>query len=203
MEQNSGITLHPAAQHVINELQLLLGELANNELIDELTRRSLDKYPHDSSGDIVMGWTAEDVLSVARDRHPQALVTYDDAIDALNRVADRFEANMGVSWDSLDYALMEVLSEKNRDRPEHFVELLFEVEFNDYGDDILTVKVNRTGKFRVYRAKSTETRLNRLHRLAGWFGAENCTHYATTARVGWYVADMQVAGTYKISGDQE
>ena len=60
---------------------------------------------YNSNNSIAIVWTIEDVEYRLDEYYPKLKYTNDSCMDILHSVADDHDANYGVSWESIDYAI--------------------------------------------------------------------------------------------------
>jgi hypothetical protein len=57
-------------------------------------------------------WCIEDVIHTGLQRHPPLDITEEEASDVLSYVDSKHDANYGITWDTLDYAIDMMLEDK-------------------------------------------------------------------------------------------
>jgi hypothetical protein len=67
------------------------------------------EYPYDETKDILPYWCAEDAKTAAGMCKPGMTLSDDDAEIVLEHAADKFDANLGINWDILQFHIQYLL----------------------------------------------------------------------------------------------
>lgn len=69
--------------------------------------------PNTSKNEVLeLKWTAQDVIQRMKDLGDDRFITFGDACDILSIVAQQYDANLGVNWDTIDDATNEFFDEQ-------------------------------------------------------------------------------------------
>ena len=71
------------------------------------------KYTEDNIPYISNDWHIEDVEMMCEQM--EVTLTEDEMEDVLHRVANSFDANYGITWDSFEYAIDSIVGSKDND----------------------------------------------------------------------------------------
>ncbi len=80
--------------------------LAKDDVITRLKQDIVDLQDKlKDAEEYVCGWSKDDVLDKAQDMSVK--ITEDEAVEILDHIADNFDANHGVFWDTIEWAIEE------------------------------------------------------------------------------------------------
>jgi hypothetical protein len=102
--------------HQIKEMVKALREagiVQGTRVVDTAAEEVLTKYWQDK---IALTWTADDVIERAGSM--DVSLTEDEANDILGRAFHRYDCSIGITWDTFDYYIDEIASEKKEDEDE-------------------------------------------------------------------------------------
>ena len=93
----------PYAEPIADFLQLLTDSSVISPHLQNQAKAIAHDYLEQHSDFISINWDVDDVKGVARDRNLQ--LTDEHCLDVLDYIESNHDANYGISWDSLHFAL--------------------------------------------------------------------------------------------------